>query len=55
LPSRKFNLYHYIKGHEWHIQASCALTGEGLWEGLSWVAAHCSTGGPVGIVTTGGK
>lgn len=33
---------HTIKGHEWHIQASCALTGEGLWEGLSWVAAHCS-------------
>jgi ADP-ribosylation factor-like protein 5B len=32
-------------GKEWHIQASCALTGEGLWEGLEWVAARCSGAG----------
>ena len=36
---------HDIKGKEWHIQASCALTGEGLWEGLEWVAARCSGAG----------
>mmetsp|Transcript_12924 Transcript_12924/g.29747 ORF Transcript_12924/g.29747 Transcript_12924/m.29747 type:complete len:181 (-) Transcript_12924:607-1149(-) len=29
-----------VKGHEWHIQACCALTGEGLMEGLDWVAKH---------------
>ncbi|GBG74231.1 hypothetical protein CBR_g17942 [Chara braunii] len=31
---------HSIKRHDWHIQACCALTGEGLWEGLGWVAQH---------------
>jgi ADP-ribosylation factor-like protein 5B len=25
---------HSIKNHDWHIQACCALTGEGLWDGL---------------------
>ena len=39
--SEALNL-HAIKGHEWHIQASCALTGEGLWEGLDWVSARCT-------------
>ena len=24
--------------HNWHVCASCALTGEGLVEGLNWVA-----------------
>lgn len=27
-----------LKSHNWHVQASCALTGEGLLEGLKWVA-----------------
>eukprot|EP00450_Noctiluca_scintillans_P016002 CAMPEP_0194516612 /NCGR_PEP_ID=MMETSP0253-20130528/49534_1 /TAXON_ID=2966 /ORGANISM="Noctiluca scintillans" /LENGTH=173 /DNA_ID=CAMNT_0039360479 /DNA_START=33 /DNA_END=551 /DNA_ORIENTATION=- len=27
---------HTIRTHEWHIQGCCALTGEGLKEGLSW-------------------
>lgn len=27
-----------IKKHSWHIQASCALTGEGLWEGMEWIS-----------------
>jgi ADP-ribosylation factor-like protein 5B len=31
---------HSIKNHDWHIQACCALTGEGLWDGLGWVAQH---------------
>eukprot|EP00030_Apusomonadida_sp_AF-17_P001096 a179338_11.p1 GENE.a179338_11~~a179338_11.p1 ORF type:complete len:204 (-),score=52.34 a179338_11:121-705(-) len=26
-----------IKDHPYHIQGSCALTGEGLFEGLDWV------------------
>jgi ADP-ribosylation factor-like protein 5B len=41
--SEALNL-HAIQGHEWHIQASCALTGEGLWEGLDWVSARCAGG-----------
>ncbi|XP_028405408.1 ADP-ribosylation factor-like protein 5B [Dendronephthya gigantea] len=26
-----------IKDHGWHIQACCALTGEGLYSGLEWI------------------
>jgi len=26
-----------IKTHSWHIQACCALTGEGLYEGIEWL------------------
>ena len=26
-----------IKDHPWHIQACCALTGEGLYQGLEWI------------------
>lgn len=29
---------HTIKTHSYHIQSSCATTGEGLQEGLAWVA-----------------
>lgn len=29
-----------IKHHRWHIQACCALTGEGLYPGLEWMAHH---------------
>ena len=28
---------HDIKEHEWHVQGCCALTGEGLNEGLDWL------------------
>mmetsp|Transcript_17466 Transcript_17466/g.39531 ORF Transcript_17466/g.39531 Transcript_17466/m.39531 type:complete len:207 (-) Transcript_17466:59-679(-) len=31
---------HTIRTHEWHIQSCCALTGEGLKEGLGWIAAR---------------
>lgn len=24
--------------HNWHVQASCAITGEGLLDGLNWIA-----------------
>lgn len=33
---------HSIKNHDWHIQASCALTGEGLYDGLGWIAQRVS-------------
>ena len=29
---------HTVRHHDWHIQAACALTGEGLHEGLEWIA-----------------
>jgi ADP-ribosylation factor-like protein 5B len=28
---------HKIKDHAWHIQACCALTGDGLYEGIDWI------------------
>jgi len=31
---------HTIKDHDWHIQACCALTGEGLYQGMDWVVQH---------------
>ncbi|KAK6138663.1 hypothetical protein DH2020_027593 [Rehmannia glutinosa] len=30
---------HSIKKHDWHIQACCAVTGEGLYDGF-WVGSH---------------
>lgn len=30
---------HEIKNHDWHIQPCCALTGEGLEEGLDWLTS----------------
>lgn len=29
-----------IKDHGWHIQACCALTGEGLYQGLEWIVSN---------------
>jgi len=29
-----------IKTHRWQIQACCALTGEGLFQGLEWISSH---------------
>lgn len=34
---------HEIKGHDWHIQSCCALTGEGLEEGLDWLTQKLTT------------
>lgn len=27
-----------ITTHQWHIQSCCALTGEGLEQGMDWIA-----------------
>jgi len=32
---------HEIKDHDWHIQSCCALTGEGLYQGMDWIAQGC--------------
>ena len=32
-----------IKHHDWHIQSCCALTGEGLDEGLDWLITKLSS------------
>jgi len=31
-----------IKGREWYIQGTCALTGEGLFDGLDWISKTVS-------------
>eukprot|EP01094_Clydonella_sp_ATCC50884_P002129 TRINITY_DN11638_c0_g1_i1.p1 TRINITY_DN11638_c0_g1~~TRINITY_DN11638_c0_g1_i1.p1 ORF type:complete len:183 (+),score=45.75 TRINITY_DN11638_c0_g1_i1:131-679(+) len=31
---------HNIKKQDWHIQACCALTGEGLTQGMDWLSQH---------------
>ncbi|KAL9669785.1 hypothetical protein QQ045_007334 [Rhodiola kirilowii] len=33
---------HSIKNHDWHIQACSALTGDGLYDGLGWIAQRVS-------------
>jgi len=34
----KMKIDHNIKGREYHIQQTCATTGDGLYEGLDWMA-----------------
>eukprot|EP01006_Ploeotia_vitrea_P044299 TRINITY_DN66823_c3_g3_i1.p1 TRINITY_DN66823_c3_g3~~TRINITY_DN66823_c3_g3_i1.p1 ORF type:complete len:183 (-),score=56.22 TRINITY_DN66823_c3_g3_i1:803-1351(-) len=36
---------HTVKDHNWHIQACCALTGDGLYEGLDWVTEQVAKSG----------
>lgn len=36
----KLGLHELPRSRDWHIQASCATTGEGLYEGLDWVSSH---------------
>ena len=31
---------HSIKSHDWHIQPCCALTGDGIAQGLDWIVAR---------------
>ena len=35
--SEALNLQH-VKTHDWHMQPCCAVTGEGLLEGLGWIS-----------------
>eukprot|EP01065_Artemidia_motanka_P008566 TRINITY_DN1431_c0_g1_i2.p2 TRINITY_DN1431_c0_g1~~TRINITY_DN1431_c0_g1_i2.p2 ORF type:complete len:183 (+),score=90.47 TRINITY_DN1431_c0_g1_i2:131-679(+) len=30
-----------LRGREWYVQGTCATTGEGLYEGLDWLASAC--------------
>lgn len=39
---------HSIRNHDWHIQACCALTGEGLLEALAWIYQRTRPGGQQG-------
>jgi small GTP-binding protein len=33
---------HTLKGREWYIQGTCALTGDGLYDGLDWLSKTVS-------------
>lgn len=37
---------HNIKNHDWHIQACSALTGDGLLDGLEWIAQRVTGKAP---------
>ncbi|KAK4258040.1 hypothetical protein QN277_007550 [Acacia crassicarpa] len=37
---------HSIKNHDWHIQACSALTGDGLYDGLGWIASQVTGKAP---------
>lgn len=32
-----------LKDRQWHIQACCALTGEGLFDGLDWIVTKLTS------------
>ena len=33
---------HSLRQRAWYIQAACATSGDGLYEGLEWVSLHLS-------------
>ncbi len=35
---------HSVRSHEWHVQPACALTGEGLHDGLAWIVQRVRAG-----------
>ena len=43
-----------VRSHDWHIQSSCALSGQGLTEGLEWISQHVR-GGPASPATPSQK
>eukprot|EP01027_Heterolobosea_sp_BB2_P010835 GEZU01015844.1.p1 GENE.GEZU01015844.1~~GEZU01015844.1.p1 ORF type:complete len:222 (-),score=42.71 GEZU01015844.1:43-708(-) len=45
--SQKLGL-HNIKDNDWHIQACCALTGQGLYDGLDWIVERLPLHPPLG-------
>lgn len=44
-----------VQDHEWKIQPCCALTGEGLNEGLDWLAERLSARIKSGYIGRGGQ
>ena len=34
---------HTIRGRSWHLQATCATSGDGLYEGLDWLSKNVTT------------
>ncbi len=42
---------HSIKKHDWHIQGCCALSGQGLLDGVSWIAQRVD---PSSVKNNGG-
>jgi signal recognition particle receptor subunit beta len=33
---------HTLRGRDWYIQGTCALTGDGLYDGLDWLSKTVS-------------
>ncbi|XP_024520345.1 ADP-ribosylation factor isoform X2 [Selaginella moellendorffii] len=43
-----------MRDRRWHVQAACAIKGEGLYEGLDWLAATLKHMQAVGVPTSVG-
>jgi small GTP-binding protein len=35
--TEKLGMYN-LKNRKWYVQATCAATGEGVWEGMTWMS-----------------
>ena len=46
---------HTIRNRTWHIQAACATTGDGLYEGLDWLATALSKPTTVKMASNGSE
>ena len=44
-----------VRSHEWHVQPSCALTGEGLHDGLAWIVQKVTKAGLVPVQPGGAE
>ena len=44
-----------LKGRRWHVQASCATQGLGLYEGLDWLSSTLTKMRRNGVVTSVGS
>lgn len=38
--THRLGLHAFQPTHKWHVQACTAITGEGLYEGMDWLATH---------------
>lgn len=34
---------HTVRDRQWHVQGTCATSGDGLYEGLDWLSKHVET------------
>lgn len=50
-PAQTFFPHFSLLFRRWHIQATCAFTGEGLLEAFSWLAERCRENEKLGLAS----